>query len=203
MYTGYVLFQNDSIATMLARIQSILGDYPTNVLEQGKDVNKYFVSSDYVIYQQITNKHDREFMALLYPKKTTLEARLHLSQFYNPSNIYLKSSNELCDEELFIDFIRESLNLQPLQRPTATRLKSHLWLKGAKDLDFTQTQSMYSFPPPDTDDVEEADDNDDNDEGEDDDDDDNEEEDDDDDNDEYDEENELSEDSVTTTEEVL
>ncbi len=52
MHTGYVLFQvrmffflhnvstqNDSLATMLSRIQGIVGNYPPHMLEQGRYFN--------------------------------------------------------------------------------------------------------------------------------------------------------------------
>lgn len=42
MLTGYVLFQNDSIATMLARITGILGPFPESVLSSGRGINISF-----------------------------------------------------------------------------------------------------------------------------------------------------------------
>jgi len=42
MLTGYVLFQNDSIPTMLARIVGILGPFPDHLLRAGKETPNYF-----------------------------------------------------------------------------------------------------------------------------------------------------------------
>jgi hypothetical protein len=42
MLTGYVLFQNDSIPTMLARIIGILGPFPDDILRNGKETLNYF-----------------------------------------------------------------------------------------------------------------------------------------------------------------
>lgn len=42
MLTGYVLFQNDSIPTMLARIIGILGPFPDDLLRAGKETPNYF-----------------------------------------------------------------------------------------------------------------------------------------------------------------
>jgi serine/threonine protein kinase len=45
MLTGYVLFQNDSIPTMLARIIGILGPFPERLLRAGNDTINYFTVS--------------------------------------------------------------------------------------------------------------------------------------------------------------
>ena len=42
LLSGYVLFQNESIATMLARITGILGAFPTSVLDRARHAPRYF-----------------------------------------------------------------------------------------------------------------------------------------------------------------
>lgn len=44
LLTGYVLFQNDSVQSMLARMIGILGPFPEELLLFGRDVPKYFTS---------------------------------------------------------------------------------------------------------------------------------------------------------------
>ena len=94
MHTGYVLFQNDSLQTMLARIISILGPFPTHVLDAGRQTSKYFTVS-HVVYDRIEADEEEEeeeeeeengdhnhgkaaTYVLLYPKTTSLENRLHV-----------------------------------------------------------------------------------------------------------------------------
>lgn len=38
LHTGYVLFQNDSVPTMLSRITGIMGPFEKHVLARGKDL---------------------------------------------------------------------------------------------------------------------------------------------------------------------
>ena len=144
MYTGYVLFQNDSLATMLSRIMSILGEYPSNVLEEGRDVSKYFTASNTIIYEQNTENTNNE-ISLIFPKKTTLASRLHINEEeYNNNN----NENIIpTDETLFVDFVRESLLLDPIKRPTAKDILRHVWLESAYDIDFSSIQSIYAAPP--------------------------------------------------------
>lgn len=41
LLTGQVLFTNDSVPTILARMQSLLGAFPARMLERGEDVHKF------------------------------------------------------------------------------------------------------------------------------------------------------------------
>ena len=40
LFTGDVLFQNDSVAAMLARIIGIVGPFPLEMLERGRHAHK-------------------------------------------------------------------------------------------------------------------------------------------------------------------
>ena len=51
MYAGYVLFQNDSVPRMLARITAILGPFPRTMLLRGRDTHKYF-TTDHIVYER-------------------------------------------------------------------------------------------------------------------------------------------------------
>ena len=73
LLTGYVLFQNFSIATMLARITGIMGPFPPHVLRQGKETGKYFTLAG-VAY----DRSEAGDLCLVYPKKTSLAHRLGL-----------------------------------------------------------------------------------------------------------------------------
>jgi serine/threonine protein kinase len=103
LLTGYVLFQNDSVPAMLARIAAIVGPYPEPLL-RARHAHKYFV--DGVVYER-----DRSGLPyLLQPKRTSLRARLHT------------------DDELFLSFVGSLLKLDPAERPTAEQALAHPWL---------------------------------------------------------------------------
>jgi hypothetical protein len=48
LLTGRVLFQNDSVQTMLARMIGVIGDFPEYMMTEGRDVSKYFNSKGVV-----------------------------------------------------------------------------------------------------------------------------------------------------------
>jgi len=52
---------------------------------------------------------------LIYPKKTSLKARLKT------------------DNALFLDFLAQLLRVRPLDRPTASEALKHPWLAGVSD----------------------------------------------------------------------
>ena len=134
MHTAYVLFQNDSIATMLSRIEGILGSYPAHMVESSPESPKYFNMSG-VIYER--DEEDGSF-ALIYAKKTSLRCRLHLPPAGEASE----------DEELFLEFVRLMLIVDPAQRPSAEQLLTHPWLEGVDDLDVSYNAENMMPPLP-------------------------------------------------------
>ena len=145
LYTGYVLFQNDSVATMFARITGILGSFPAHVLAAGTETSKYFTTSG-VVYERV---EDAGF-ALIYPKKTTLAARLHLPSTSSPTSTGpgpAASQSLDRDDWLFLDFVRAMLLLDPVTRPSATTLLQHPWLENADEL-VIPAPNLNAQPPP-------------------------------------------------------
>ena len=119
LYTGYVLFQNDSVPTMLSRICGILGPFPSHVLENGRDSTKFFNTSN-IVYER---SEETLGFNLIIPRKTNLQCRLHL-----PSD---PSAGLTRDEELFIDFVSQMLLLDHQMRPTSAEALRHPWLEDA------------------------------------------------------------------------
>lgn len=119
LFTGYVLFQNDSVPAMLARISSILGPIPQEVLNKGRESFKYYSSSS-VVYE----KTDDQTVSLFFPKQTTLAARLHLD-----------AATLSQDETQFVDFVGTLLGLDPSKRVTAAEALQHKWLEDADKLE--------------------------------------------------------------------
>jgi len=111
LHTAYVLFQNDSIQTMLARITGIIGAFPEHMLESGRESPRYFTAGR-VIFDK--SEEDGEYH-LIYPKRTTLRARLH------------------SDDDDFVDFVRYLLTLDPLTRPTAGEALRHPFIASADE----------------------------------------------------------------------
>ncbi|KOO23743.1 protein kinase domain-containing protein [Chrysochromulina tobinii] len=104
LLTGYVLFQNDSVASMLARISAIVGPFPEAFLAKGRHSHKYFV--DGMVYER--DRDEQPF--LLRPKQTSLKHRCHT------------------DDKLFLSFVGSLLRIDPEERPTAEQALQHPWL---------------------------------------------------------------------------
>lgn len=112
LWTGYVLFQNDSVQSLLARILGIVGDFPYHLMTSGKYVPQYF-TQDGQLYQEIEGQPCPERgrrLHLLVPKKTSLRQRMRT------------------DDELFLDFLSQLLQLDPTKRPGAAEASQHPFL---------------------------------------------------------------------------
>mgnify|MGYP003691677697 CR=1 FL=1 len=116
---------------MLARMQSILGGFPEELLLFGTETTRYFTSG-FVVYkreggeaeegeeeeaEEIRGREEggeegEEWgkVSLLYPKKSCLAARIRTK------------------DELFLDFVGSLLTLHPTHRPTAEEALNHPWL---------------------------------------------------------------------------
>lgn len=104
--SGNVLFQNDSLATLLARIIGILGPIDPEMLAKGQDTHKYF-TKNHVLYERIEETEQLEYIL---PKKTSLSHRLPTA---DPG---------------FVEFVGYLLQINPLYRPTAKEAMEHPWL---------------------------------------------------------------------------
>jgi serine/threonine protein kinase len=121
LHTGYVLFQNDSVPTMLSRITGILGPFPNHVLEASRETGKYFSLSNIVF-----ERDEEGSFNLIFPKKTNLHSRLHLAA---PNDLATST-----DDALFLDFVRQMLHLDPAKRMTAAEALAHPWLADADSI---------------------------------------------------------------------
>jgi serine/threonine protein kinase len=50
LWTGYVLFQNDTVQGLLARVIGIIGPFPENMLKEGRLVGNFF-TKEKLLYQ--------------------------------------------------------------------------------------------------------------------------------------------------------
>mmetsp|Transcript_13617 Transcript_13617/g.30973 ORF Transcript_13617/g.30973 Transcript_13617/m.30973 type:complete len:657 (+) Transcript_13617:75-2045(+) len=116
LWTGYVLFQNDSVQSLLARILGIIGDFPYHLMAAGRQVPQFF-TQDGQLYQEVEGPicpHRGRRLHLLVPKKTTLRQRMHT------------------DSEEFLDFLSKLLELDGGKRISATDALAHPWLTSCK-----------------------------------------------------------------------
>ncbi|KAF5806023.1 putative dual-specificity kinase CMGC-DYRK-PRP4 family [Helianthus annuus] len=104
--TGNVLFQNDSPATLLARVIGVISPIGQDMLAKGRDTYKYF-SKNHMLYER---NQDTNRLEYLIPKKTSLRHRLPMG------------------DEGFIDFVSYLLEINPKKRPSATKALKHPWL---------------------------------------------------------------------------
>ncbi|KAF7813481.1 Dual specificity tyrosine-phosphorylation-regulated kinase 4 isoform A [Senna tora] len=104
--TGNVLFQNDSPATLLARVIGIIGPIDQAMLAKGRDTYKYF-TKNHMLYERNQETNRLEY---LIPKKTSLRHRLPMG------------------DQGFIDFVGYLLEINPKKRPSASEALKHPWL---------------------------------------------------------------------------
>mmetsp|Transcript_26782 Transcript_26782/g.49194 ORF Transcript_26782/g.49194 Transcript_26782/m.49194 type:complete len:951 (-) Transcript_26782:531-3383(-) len=105
--SGYVLFQNDSVSTLLCRLEGILGPIPDWMLQRGRYTQRYYTRSG-MLYER--NAQSKKFQ-LLVPKRTSLRHRLPEA------------------DEGLLDFIAYLLNIDPRKRPSALEALEHPWLQ--------------------------------------------------------------------------
>lgn len=104
--TGNVLFQNDSPATLLARVIGIIGSIDQMMLTKGRDTYKYF-TKNHMLYER---NQDTNRLEYLLPKKSSLRHRLPMG------------------DQGFIDFVAHLLEISPKKRPSASEALKHPWL---------------------------------------------------------------------------
>eukprot|EP00927_Polykrikos_kofoidii_P067996 TRINITY_DN63408_c0_g1_i1.p1 TRINITY_DN63408_c0_g1~~TRINITY_DN63408_c0_g1_i1.p1 ORF type:complete len:977 (-),score=174.32 TRINITY_DN63408_c0_g1_i1:114-3044(-) len=110
LWTGYPLFQNDSVQSLLARIISILGPFPEHMLAVGRTVPQYFCQ-DGRVYREA-------------PGSTSENSMVHL---YLPKTASLRQRMQTHDED-FLSFLASLLQIDPAKRPTAAEALRHPWL---------------------------------------------------------------------------
>ncbi|CAI5512715.1 unnamed protein product [Closterium sp. Naga37s-1] len=109
--SGQVLFQNDSLATLLARVVGIIGPIDPSLLRRAKDAHKYFTRHR-VLYER---NPETDALEYLIPKRTSLKHRLPMG------------------DEGFLEFVASLLQVDPDKRPTADEALLHPWMSHEYD----------------------------------------------------------------------
>eukprot|EP01116_Phalansterium_solitarium_P010489 TRINITY_DN2530_c0_g1_i1.p1 TRINITY_DN2530_c0_g1~~TRINITY_DN2530_c0_g1_i1.p1 ORF type:complete len:616 (-),score=146.60 TRINITY_DN2530_c0_g1_i1:54-1901(-) len=107
LWTGKVLFLNESIPTLLARIIGMFGPFDSELLKKARYASKYFDDSG-ELYEPADGSPGYVY---IHPKRTSLKHRL-------------KS-----DDVLFVDFLTQLLAVDPANRPNAWEALQHPFLK--------------------------------------------------------------------------
>ncbi|KAF6990571.1 hypothetical protein CFC21_007741 [Triticum aestivum] len=105
LYSGEVLFPNESVSTILARMIGTIGPIDTQMLALGQETPKYF-TEEYDLFHKNEETGQLEY---LIPEKSSL--RRHLR----------------CSDSKFVDFLSCLLQINPRKRPTAREALRHRW----------------------------------------------------------------------------
>ena len=125
IYTGNVLFQNDSIQSMLARIIGICGPIPNWMYEKGKLVNDFFTKEKLLYMEpnatdnnesvnQVSPQERGKKVHILVPKRSSLRKRIRTNN------------------EQFFNFLSGLLKIDPNDRLSAKEALNHPFIKNVK-----------------------------------------------------------------------
>ncbi|CAO2817061.1 unnamed protein product [Amaranthus hypochondriacus] len=104
--SGEVLFPNDAVVMLLARMISLIGPIDLEMLLRGQETHKYF-TEEYDLYHVNEDSNQMEYII---PEQSSLEHHLPVS------------------DAGFMDFLRYLLQINPRGRPTAKEALEHPWL---------------------------------------------------------------------------
>ena len=141
LWTGNVLFQNETVQGLLARVIGIVGGLPEEVFTSGKLVYNFF-TRERLLFQEVNgtdskskqnehltddmveliNKHrkSKNKVQVLVPKLSSLKARLRTSDL------------------MYLDFVRCLLDTDRERRPSATEALRHPWIAECRYVDGLQ-----------------------------------------------------------------
>lgn len=117
LWTGFVLFQNDSAQSLLARVVGIVGPFPQHMMTSAKFVAQFF-TQDGRLYREAEaappSPHGQPStvrrIQLLLPKRSSLHQRMRTEDLH------------------FLDFLSCLLRVDPAERPSAKEALEHPWL---------------------------------------------------------------------------
>ncbi|KAK9821720.1 hypothetical protein WJX81_003748 [Elliptochloris bilobata] len=106
LLSGYVLFQNDSLATLLARLEGVLGPVPRRLLRAGRFSHRFYTRAG-ALFERSAQSGRYE---ILRPKRTSLRCRVPEA------------------DAGALAFLHALLTVDPALRPTAEQALAHPWL---------------------------------------------------------------------------
>ena len=160
MFTGEVTFQNDSIVSMLSRIEAICGTFPRHMIAQGRQSGRFFAKSG-LLFEKVADEKDesghesnesddddsseprRQYVDIFQPKTTSLAARLGFDvDLMDRFDADVMLTKEESKQALFVDFVRKLLTIDSDVRPTAHQALQHPWMVYADTL----TEEDIKYP---------------------------------------------------------
>lgn len=140
MYTGQVTFQNDSIVSMLSRIEAICGSFPRYMIDNGRQSGHFFTPTG-LLYERIENDEDNSSdpdASASYEEESNEESRFHVFQPKTTtmaerlgfdSDLLHRNRRTWEEDEkaLFVDFVTKLLTIDPNKRPNADEALEHPW----------------------------------------------------------------------------
>jgi dual specificity tyrosine-phosphorylation-regulated kinase 2/3/4 len=155
MFTGEVTFQNDSIVSMLSRIEAICGPFPRHMIAQGRQSGRFFTKSG-LLFEAVDGSEDSKNTPdhddsgsesnknaqfdIFQPKSTNLSSRLgfdaELMDGFSEDNYRTNPEDpERQEQQMFTDFISRVLTIDPDGgRLSADEALEHPWIKYAEAL---------------------------------------------------------------------
>jgi dual specificity tyrosine-phosphorylation-regulated kinase 2/3/4 len=143
MFTGEVTFQNDSIVSMLSRIEAISGPFPRHMVAQGRQSSRFFTKFG-LLYEKVPQnnggsndsysgessnddeKRKPSLIDVFQPKRTTLAARLGFApDLMDRFDKEVALTREETRQALFCDLVRKLLTIDPEVRLTAAQALQH------------------------------------------------------------------------------
>ncbi|CAN6565395.1 unnamed protein product [Malus baccata var. baccata] len=109
--SGEVLFPNDGVVMILARMIGMLGPIDLDMLVKGQETDKYF-TNELDLYHINEETSQLEYII---PEESSLENHLQVTDIG------------------FIDFVKSLLEVNPERRPTAMEALEHPWLSYTYD----------------------------------------------------------------------
>lgn len=110
--TGEVLFPNEGVVMLLARMIGLLGPINMSMLKNGQETHKYF-TEEYDMYYLNEETNQVEY---IFPVESSLEDHLQISDLG------------------LIDFLKFLLQINPKRRPTAREALEHPWFSHAYEV---------------------------------------------------------------------
>mmetsp|Transcript_7197 Transcript_7197/g.26455 ORF Transcript_7197/g.26455 Transcript_7197/m.26455 type:complete len:654 (+) Transcript_7197:235-2196(+) len=106
LFSGFVLFHNESVASLLARVEAIVGPVPEGMKEAGTCAHKFYTRGGKLFERD----EGSELYYYLDPLESSLEEQLPGADGH------------------FVAFLRSLLQVDPHERPTAEQALQHPWL---------------------------------------------------------------------------
>ena len=119
LYTGITVFECPTIQSILAKIIAVCGPVPDWMIKTGKFTRKYF-TKDFVLFHEIEMEAVTPYATKSPVKRSRIELQLpEVIDLYEVLN----------EDEVFINFLKGLLDLDPYKRLSAKEALNHAWFK--------------------------------------------------------------------------